>query len=208
MRDSHSKLISVIIMSALLVVFLVGCGISVKPRAYEVPLEDDTYYEGSPYGSYSGSGSSTYYYADPNYDPWTMGVYYQNYSGPYTGNTGSSGSSSGTSVERDRPTEKTRDSSSALQSQAPSRSAPTLRKSRSSIRERTTTRQTSSQSKSSSITSQKRKRQSARNTNQESNSSSNSEKRKSNISTRARKVKKEPVKSSTEDEEEENSSGT
>ena len=200
MRDSHSKLISVVIMSALLVTFLAGCGVSVRPRAYEAPLEDDTYYESSPYGSFYGSGSGNYYYADPNYDPWTMGTYYQNYSGPYAGSTGSSSSSSGTSVERDRPTAKTRDSSSILQSQAPS-----LRKSRSSIRERTTTGETSSESKSASITSQKRKRPSDRDANQESNGSSDSEKRKSSISTRARKVRSE-VESSTEDEEEENPS--
>ena len=83
MRNFHYRFMFAIIISAL-TIFLAGCAIGIRPRDYDEIQEDDVYYEESVYGSYYNTGyrpSSSHYY-DPNYDPWTMGTYYQNYSGP------------------------------------------------------------------------------------------------------------------------------
>jgi hypothetical protein len=128
MRRLHCRLIFAFIITVM-VVFLAGCGVSVKPRSYkDVPPEEDAYYEESGYGSYYDSGPrvNTYHYYDPNYDPWTMGSYYQYYSGPPRTGGSSGGSGTGTlrsennQVESKQPTEQSRTSVSPRESKAPS----------------------------------------------------------------------------------------
>ena len=127
MRRLHCRLIFVF-MIPVLVAFLAGCAVRVKPRAYDVLPEDDAYYEESGYGSYYDSGPrvNTNHYYDPNYDPWTMGSYYQYYSGPHRTGGSSGGSGTGTlknesnRVENKQPTEQSRTSVSPRESKAPS----------------------------------------------------------------------------------------
>lgn len=151
MRCLHCRPVVAFIIPAM-VAFLAGCAVSVKPRAYDVPPEDDAYYEESGYGSYYGSGPrvNTYYYYDPNYDPWTMGSYYQYYSGPPR--TGESSGGSGTStlrsennrVENKQPTEQSRTSISPRESKAPSSERSSSVRSRvSRLSQQDTTRQSS-----------------------------------------------------------------
>jgi len=127
MRRLHCRPVVAFIIPVM-VVFLAGCGVSVKPRSYDVPPEEDAYYEESGYGSYYDSGPrvNTYHYYDPNYDPWTMGSYYQYYSGPPRTGGSSGGSGTGTlqsennRVESKQPTEQSRTSVSPRKSKAPS----------------------------------------------------------------------------------------
>ncbi len=72
-----------------LIIFLSGCSIGVKPRSRDVPPDDDVYYEESDSGSYYRR-SNSYRHSDANYDPWTMGTYYEHYSGPARSNSSSS----------------------------------------------------------------------------------------------------------------------
>lgn len=75
--------ITLAIILFILSMFLSGCSIGIKPKSYDVPPDNLYYSQDTSYGSYSSySKSSAYYYSDPNYSPWTMGTYYQNYSGP------------------------------------------------------------------------------------------------------------------------------
>lgn|GEM_PF-1733558 len=127
MRRLHCRPVVAFIIPVM-VVFLAGCGVSVKPRSYDVPPEEDAYYRESGYGSYYDSGPrvNTYHYSDPNYDPWTMGSYYQYYSGPPRTGGSSGGSGTGTlqsennRVESKQPTEQNRTSVSPRKSKAPS----------------------------------------------------------------------------------------
>jgi len=127
MRRLHCRPVVAFIIPVM-VVFLAGCSVSVKPRSYDVPPEEDAYYEESGYGSYYDSGPrvNTYHYYDPNYDPWTMGSYYQYYSGPPRTGGSSGGSGTGTlqsennRVESKQPTEQSRTSVSPRKSKAPS----------------------------------------------------------------------------------------
>ncbi len=151
MRCLHCRLVFAFIVPVMLV-FLAGCGVSVKPRSYDVPPEEDAYYEESGYGSYYDSGSrvNTYHYYDPNYDPWTMGSYYQYYSGPPRtgGNSGGSGTgtlrSENNQVESKQPTEQSRTSVSPRESKAPSSEISSSVRSRASrLSQQDTTRRSS-----------------------------------------------------------------
>lgn len=117
------------VMIFALIVLLSGCAIGIRPRSHEASSEDDIYYEEAVYDSYSnlGSRSGTYHH-DPNYDPWTMGTYYQYYSGP--SRTGSSDTGSNLNDSK-RPAVSSRDSAS----QAPGDNTKSLKTSRSSIRD-------------------------------------------------------------------------
>ena len=151
MRRLHCRLIFAFIIPVI-VVFLAGCAVSVKPRSYDVPPEEDAYYEESGYGSYYDSGPrvNTYYYSDPNYDPWTMGSYYQYYSGPPRTGGSSGGSGTGTlrsennRVESKQPTEQSRTSVSPRESKAPSSArSSSVRNRASRLSQRDTTRRSS-----------------------------------------------------------------
>lgn len=124
-----------IILSIILFIlsmFINGCAIGIKPRSYEVPPEGQ-YYSDTTYDSYYTSPrASTYYYYDPNYDPWTMGTYYQHYSGPPQTYGSPGGSSS--YIENKRPDSSGSDSAS--QSQAPGDRDINSKTDRSSIRNR------------------------------------------------------------------------
>ena len=135
MRHLYCHFIFTVMISTM-IAFLVGCAIGVKPRDYDAPPEDDVYYEESVYGSYydAGSRSNVYHHYDPNYDPWTMSTYYQNYSGPArTGGSSSSSDTSGIRSENRRPDVKSRDST--YQSKAPGSEGNSLRKNRSTVSE-------------------------------------------------------------------------
>jgi hypothetical protein len=165
MKDLRYNFIFIIIISAIL---FAGCSIGIKPRAYDDSAEgEDAYYEESVYDPYYGAGASSrsYRYYDPGYDPWTMGNYYQHYSGHYSGSSSgdSSSSSSGLSGNRSQDSsqspEGVRSSGSSVQSKAPGESRASLRRERANIHERT---KSYSESASSSITSQKTRRDSSR----------------------------------------------
>ena len=113
-----------------LIVLLSGCAIGIRPRSHDASSEDDIYYEEAVSDSYSSStGSrSSDYHRDPNYNPWTMGTYYQYYSGP--SRAGGSDTESNLS-ESKRPAVSSRDSAS----QAPGDNSKSLKTNRSSIRD-------------------------------------------------------------------------
>ena len=159
---------------SILVVFLAGCAIGIRPRDYDEIPEDSAYYEESVYDSYYGtSGYASPHHYDPNYDPWTMGTYYQHYSGPPR-TDGSSGGSSASSTKADerRPAVKGRDSVSSQQTKAPSGGTTSIKRNRSGS---TTTNRARSESTTSSITQRKTKRDTTRGTSQKKQSTDESQ---------------------------------
>ena len=204
MRHLHCRLIFAF-MIPVLVVFLAGCGVSVKPRAYDVPPEEDAYYEGSGYSSYYDSGPrvNTYHYYDPNYDPWTMGSYYQYYSGPSRAGGGSGGSGTGTlrsqnnRVENKQPTEQSRTSVSPRESKAPSSARSSSVRSRAS---RLSQRDTNRQSNRSAVSNQKVRTSTRQQTDRSAN---RVEVKKREVRTRTT-TQKTRQKSDNEEDEEEN----
>ena len=198
-RRYYCSIFTILICS--LVIFLVGCGISVRPRSYDVPPDDDGHYEESAYSSYYRSTPRTeVYHYDTSYDPWTMGTYYQHYSGSPRA-SGSSGSSSTSTdrVESKRPEVRGRDSASVNQSRAPSKEKASLKRNRSSIRERT---ERSSETNHSSITRQKARRETQRgktNTTQRSQSNTGSHAKQR----REQRQKARPKSTKSDDEDEE-----
>jgi len=117
------------VMVFTLIVLLSGCAIGIRPRSHDASSEDDAYYEEAVYDSYGNTGSrSGGYHRDPNYNPWTMGTYYQYYSGP--SRAGGSDKESNLS-ESKRPAVSSRDSAS----QAPGDNSKSLKTNRSSIRD-------------------------------------------------------------------------
>lgn len=106
---------SVFAVILLIIMFLTGCAIGVRPRSYDVPpdIEDS---EKPGYDAYYDTAvpqTNIHYYYDSGYDPWTMGNYYQ-YSGPPRAYGGSGSSDSDNAqAESKRPSVKGRDSISA-----------------------------------------------------------------------------------------------
>ena len=203
MRRLHCRPIFALIIPVM-VVFLAGCGVSVKPRSYDVPPEEDAYYEESGYSSYYDSGPrvNTYHYYDPNYDPWTMGSYYQYYSGPPRTGGSSGGSGTGTlrsennRVENKQPTEQSRTSVSPRESKAPSSARSSSVRSRASrLSQQNTTRQSSR-----SAVSNQKVRSSARQ--QTDRSANRVEVKKREVRTRTTTQKTRQKSDNEEDEEE------
>lgn len=142
MRNMRFYLIIGIAVS-ILAVSLSGCAVGIKPRSYDAPPESDVYYEESTYDSYYDTvpRSSSRRYYDPGYDPWTMGTYYQHYSGPShsSADSGGSGTSSIRS-ESERPADKSRNATSTIETRAPASSdTPSLKRSRTDLQERVKT---------------------------------------------------------------------
>ena len=182
----------------MLITSLSGCAIGVKQRSNEVPPEDDVYYERSAYDSYDAGrrfrGSSNY---DSGYDPWTMGTYYQHYSGPSrsSAGSGSSGKSSARN-ESKRPAVKDRNSISASQSQAPTISSDSnSKKSRTSLRER---RKTNSRISDSARRKGANRKESSVSRKNRSSSSMREEQRRTN----SQKAQPRETRSTTEEEDE------
>ena len=204
MKDSHYRLIFAVIISIPIMFLIGGCAIGVKPRSYDVPSEDDAHYEESARDYYYNTGTPTnIHHYDPNYDPWTMGTYYQYYSGsPRSSiNSGSSNTSS-TRRENTKPAVKDRNSTSVSQPKAPSNPRSSLRK------DREANKRTNSESRSSSVTQQKVKRSSKRGTTQtsrktQSTDGSNTKQKKTRTPTSQQKTRREPVKSESEKEDKE-----
>jgi len=206
MRRLYRCFILAVAASAL-VILLGGCAIGIKPRAYDVPPEDEVYYEESVSGPYYDTGfrSSGYGYSDSSYDPWTMGTYYQHYSGPPRPSASSGRSSaSHTTIENKRPTVKDRNSSFANQLKAPvSSSDANSKRSRSSLRER---RKTNSQISDSA------RRKVKRNVNREASTASQKgestndahvKRKRPQVQKSPQKVQPKKVKSPAEEEEDE-----
>lgn len=202
MRVLYCRFVFAVTISTLLI-FLAGCAIGIRPRSHDAPTEDYDYHEESIHRPYydAGAGSRTYYY-DSNYDPWTMGTYYQHYSGPPR-SSGSSDSSNASSTrsETKRPAVKGRDSTSVRQSKAPSNGTTSLRKNRSSISGQT---ETSSESSSSSVAHRKVRRNAI---SRKSQTSDKPDTKQKTVQTRTttRKTRREPVRSKSEKEDEEKS---
>ena len=200
MKNLRCYLILAVVIS-MLIISLSGCAVGIKKRSNDMPPEDDVYYEESPYDSYdTGRRSSGSHYYDPGYDPWTMGTYYQHYSGPPR-SSASSGSSDKSSVrsESKRPTMKDRNSSSASQSKAPTTSSDSnSKRSGTSLRER---RKTNSQISDSAL---RKVRRAASSASRESRSSSTIRKKRSETNTQQNSQKAQPRKtrSTTEEEDE------
>jgi hypothetical protein len=180
----HCRIAFVVTISTS-IILLAGCAIGIRPGSYDVPPEDDAYYEESVYSNYYnvGTWTSSYDY-DSGYDPWTMDTYYQYYSGsPRADRSSGSSSTGGARSEGDRPAMKGRDSTSIYQSRAPGSE-------RSSIRRRRTA---SSEPSSSSVTRQKVKRDVKRETTQ------TSREKDSSTQTDLRKTRRESVRSGSEE---------
>ena len=207
MRNLYCWFACAVIIS-ILVIFLTGCGISFRPRSYDAPPEDDVYYEERNYGSYYDTAPAprTYYYHDPTYDPWTMGTYYQYYSGPPRADRDSSGSTTGSAQsESKRPAVKARDSASVNQSNAPNKERASLRSDKLGMRER---RKVGSEPTSSSINRQEVKRNVRRGTAQapqrkESTNESREKRRREQAQASSRKTRSESAKPESEESEEE-----
>jgi len=204
MKNLSCRFVFAAIIPAL-IIFLSGCAIGIKSRSRDVSSEDDVYYEESDYDSYSGvRRSSSHLYSDPNYDPWTMGTYYQNYSGPASSNSGSSGSSAASIQSTNkRPTVKDRNSTSVSQPKAPASSDDSNQKrNRSSIRKR---RETSSQISESA---NRKVRRDATNRASQENQAANAasaKRRRTETQKTSQKSRPKQAKSATEEEEEEKS---
>jgi hypothetical protein len=201
MRDLHCGLIFAVIMSTL-VIFLAGCAIGVRPRSYDVPAEDDAYYEEPVYGPYYGVGTGqSDYYRDPSYDPWTMSTYYQYYSGPpRTDRSSDSQTAGGTESENKRPAVKSRNSTSVHQSRAPSSERV------SSTKERTGTQRsknTSSESGRSPINRQKVRTNTRRGTTQTVQEEQQADESHTEATRTTSQKARKPPKSESEDKEEE-----
>jgi hypothetical protein len=204
MRRLHCRPVVAFIIPVM-VVFLAGCAVSVKPRAYDVSPEDDAYYEESGYSSYYDSGPrvNTYHYYDPNYDPWTMGSYYQYYSGPSRTGGSSGGSGTGTlrsendRVENKQPTEQSRTSVSPREAKAPSSARSSSVRSRAS---RLSQRDTTRRSSRSAVSDQKVRRSARQQTDQSAN---RVQVKKREVQTRTT-TRKTRQKSEKEEDEEEN----
>lgn len=201
MRTLYCRIVFVVMISTL-IIFLAGCAIGIRPRSYDVPPEDDTYYEESVYSSYYDVGPRTsIHYSDPNYDPWTMGTYYQRYSGtPRADRSSGSSDTGGARSENKRPAVKGRDSTSVHQSRAPSNEGTSLRR-KSTVRER---RKTSSEPSSSSTTHQKVRRDVKQRRTQTSRKKepAHEKQKKDPTQTNPRKARRKPVKSGSEEEDE------
>lgn len=198
--------IAFVAMIFALIILLGGCAIGIRPKSHDESSEDDAYYEesygGSPYNL--GSRSGAYYHHDPNYDPWTMGTYYQYYSGPARSDRGSDTGSSRT--ENKRPTSNSRDSVSGSQSKAPNNEETSLRKSRSSIRDH---RKKTSEPVSSPISSQKVRSGSKRNSSRTPkktrlSNETDAKRRQSRPQINSQKVRRKKEEAKTVDEEDQN----
>lgn len=122
-------------------VILSGCSVSLRPKPSEqTDLEDGYYYGDSAYRYYYGLPAPSvydYYEYSSNYNPWTMGTYYENYSSPKRSNATSDTSNSRASVtsENQRPSTKNNDQVTSSQPKAPVNESSLLRRERSVERE-------------------------------------------------------------------------
>lgn len=199
MRNLNCRFVFAAIIPAL-IIFLSGCSIGIKPRSRDVPPEDDVYYEESNYDSYYRR-SNSYRYNNPNYDPWTMGTYYQNYSGPARSNSGSGGSSAA-SVQsgNKRPTVKDRNSTSVNQPKAPaSNDDSNQKRNRSSIRKR---RKTSSQISESAQRKVRRAGNSRKSQEKKTANTARAKRKRTEIQKTSQKARPEQAKPATAEEEE------
>ncbi len=197
MRNFHYRFMFAIIISAL-AIFLAGCAIGIRPRDYDEIPEDDVYYEESVYGSYNtGYYPSSSHYCDPNYDPWTMGTYYQNYSGPpRTDRSSGSSNASNARADNKRPAVKGRDSTSTHQTKAPDKGTTSIKRTRSTSRQY-------NKSSSSSV-SHRKARSTSRGTTQKKQTTDKSRvsRRRTQTRTSSQKPAPSPVKTEKEDEDE------
>ena len=202
MRDLYFRLAFTAIIS-ILIVFFAGCSVGIRPRADDMPKEADAYYEESVHGTYYDVGPRTGgHYYDPSYDPWTMGGYYQHYSGTPR----SEASTSSTKSESTRPAVKSRDSASTHQSKAPSSKRPSLKRDRSTIRSRTNKDSDSEEDKP--VNTRKTRRTVRRGTSQASQEKhlpdeSHAKQRREKSETNSRKTRRKPTSSESEKEDEE-----
>ena len=205
MKKLHCHIAFVVMIFAL-IILLGGCAIGIRPKSHDESSEDDAYYEESHSGSYynMGSRSGAFYHHDPNYDPWTMGTYYQYYSGPARSDRGSDTGSSRT--ENKRPASSSRDSASGSQSKAPSNEETSLRKNRSSIRDRG---KKTSEPVPSPISRQKVRRASEKSSSRtpqkaRSSDETDAKQRQNRAQINSQKVRRKKEEAKTEEEDEEN----
>lgn len=127
---------------AFILIALSGCSVSLRPEASErSDLEDGYSYGDSVYKYYYGLPAPSvydYYEYSSNYNPWTMGTYYENYSPAKHSNTSSNTSNSNftTTSEDKRPPIRSNDQITSNQPKAPVNESSSLRRERNVDHER------------------------------------------------------------------------
>ncbi len=189
---------------ALILITLSGCSVSLRPEASEPSdLEDGYYYGDSAYRYYYGLPAPSvydYYEYSSNYNPWTMGTYYENYSPPKRNNTSSDTSNDRvtTTTEDKHPSIRSTDQATSNQPKAPVNESSSIRRERNVERERSQIEATTSSSTSSN---QKTRRETIRN--QESQTPRENHNIQNNTQNTQTEIKKDENTNNTDEEEKE-----